>query len=171
IGKTLSLDLLADMRALAALLALVLTVGLFAGSYPALYLSAFRPVQVLRGMLASGGSVLFRNTLVVLQFTIAIVLVVATLVVLMQMRFAADIALGFNKEQVVILKGSAIAGLGAQWETMRQELLRDPDILAVTASGQTPLQSNTNTVGATVEGQDRSRSLPSMRVDYDFFST
>jgi len=171
LGKTLTLALLGDLRIPALLAALIVFVGLFAGSYPALFLSRFKPAQVLRSVLAGGGSAAFRNTLVVLQFAIAIVLVVATLVVMLQQRYASNIELGFQREQIVVLTGSPTAGFGPQWEAMRQELLRNPDILAATSSNLTPLEVNTNSTTVLAEGEDRARALPFMRVDYDFFAT
>ncbi|MES2625624.1 MAG: ABC transporter permease [Pseudomonadota bacterium] len=173
IGKDLAMNFFSDARVPLATLALIVVVGLVAGSYPAFFLSSFKPTQVLRSMLSSGGSVLLRNSLVVLQFSIAIVLVAATLVVVQQLKYARNFEQGFRKEQVLILKGPPTVGLGAQWATMREELLGNPEISYVTASSQIPLQVNTNTLGARPEGVeiDKGIGLPFMEVDYDFFAT
>lgn len=171
LGKNLALQILGNWQFPLTLLGIVAVVGLLAGSYPAFYLSAFKPVQVLKNRMAAGGSALFRNTLVVLQFSIAIVLVVATLIVMQQMRFARSIELGFQKDQMLVLTGSPTAGLGPQWDTLRQELLKHPEVLGVTASGQTPLEDNGNSNGIIFEGEEEGRLMPVLRVDYDFFST
>jgi putative ABC transport system permease protein len=172
LGRNLTLNLFSDMRLPLMLIVLGVAVGALAGSYPAAFLSAFQPSRVLRSALASG-SALLRNTLVVMQFSIAIILVVATLVVVMQMRYARDIELGFAQEQIVVLTGSPTAGFGTQWESFRQELLGHADILAVTSSKLTPLAPNTDNVSARAEDQSEGegRILPNMKVDFDFFDT
>src|SRR5690606_20662411 len=124
IGRELDFDLLRDTGLQAALALLVVTVGVIAGSYSALYLSAFKPAQVLRGRGMFGlKAAVFRNLLVVLQFSISIVLVIATAVVLLQARHARDLDLGFDKEQVLVLAGSRSVGLTARWPALREELL------------------------------------------------
>jgi len=170
-GKDLELGLLSGWQLPLVLLAVVAVVGVLAGSYPALYLSGFRPVQVLQRRVAGGGTAFLRNALVVPQFSVAIALVVATLVVFLQLRYVRGIELGFEKDRIVVLSGSPTAGLGQQWDVLRERLLRIPGVEAVTASGQTPLEDNGNARGVSFEGQDNVRSVPIMQVDYDFFST
>ncbi len=87
---------------LLSLLGVVLFAGIVGGSYPAFYLSGFNPVSVLKGKLsAKGGSVLFRKSLVVVQFAISIFMLISTLIVFDQLEFLRNKDLGFEKKQVV----------------------------------------------------------------------
>jgi predicted permease len=118
--------------------------GLFAGSYPALYLSSFNPVAVLRGTFRQGlGEARFREGLVVFQFALSTLLIVGTLTVYLQMDYIRDKNLGLDRENVVsmALEGPA----REQFESFRQELLQRPGIQSVTASSQNPLNVGNST--------------------------
>ena len=173
-GKALAFDVLVNPRLQAALGLLILTVGVIAGSYPALYLSAFKPAQVLKSRVSFGlRDVVFRNLLVVLQFSISIVLVIATGVVGMQMHYTRNLDLGFDKEQVVVLSGSPTQGMTTRWETLRAELLNHPGVVSVTASSLLPGMENLADIFGRPQGAPESdgTSLRLMTVDYDFFET
>jgi putative ABC transport system permease protein len=123
----------------AAVVAIALLVAIGAGSYPALLLSSFKPARALRGQMVRGATAaMFRKGLVVLQFSISIALIVATLVIVEQRRFAETMDLGYETEQIVVLTGSQDAALGPQWESMKRQLESVPGVVAVTASNVVP---------------------------------
>jgi putative ABC transport system permease protein len=101
-GKALQFDLLNDWKVLTALASLLLTMSLLSGSYPAVFLSAFSPVEALKGKLKSGkeGRTL-RSSMVVFQFTISMVLIILTGVVSQQLRYVAEKDLGFERENLL----------------------------------------------------------------------
>jgi putative ABC transport system permease protein len=173
VQRDLVLEYFGDGSALPLLGLLALTIGIVAGSYPAFYLSSFEPARVLKGDTARGGSAFaLRRLLVVLQFSISITLMIATAVVYSQMRYADNIDLGYDKDQIVVLAASPTVGFGSEWTTFRQQLLAHPEIAHVTASRLTPGSLNSDSTGLLYEGGGPGdRSMPFMFVDYDFFET
>ncbi|SEL53785.1 ABC transporter permease [Parapedobacter koreensis] len=116
-----------------------LGIGLLAGLYPALYLSGFRPIHVLKGQLSRGSrNPILRNGLVVFQFTTSIILIVGTLIINQQMRFILNRKIGFDKDQVMLIQ--ATHTLGKQVTTLKDEIRNLPDVLDVTVSDYLPVQ-------------------------------
>jgi putative ABC transport system permease protein len=172
VQKDLALDY-GNPAALAWLGALALAVGLAAGSYPAFYLSAFNPARVLRGDVTRGeAAAKLRKLLVVTQFAISITLIISTVVVQEQTRYAQNIELGYDKERIVVLSGSPTRGLGTQWEALKREWSRHPQIVGVTASNLTPGTTNNNSVPVALAGRaEEPSSMSLMIVDFGFFET
>ena len=112
---------------------LVLIIGLLAGSYPALVLSSFHPIEVLKSKIKIGGSNLFTKSLVTFQFALSIGLIIATMVMLRQLKFLRDKNLGFDKENVVMIN---IGGVDVDkfYPTFKQTLQRQPSIIGIAAS-------------------------------------
>ncbi len=173
VEQQLEIGDLLNPLALALLGALTLVVGLAAGSYPAFYLSLFNPARVLKGdVTRGGGAAAFRKALVIVQFAISIALVIATIVVFEQARFARDLDLGYETEQIVVMTGSPNSGLGNQYESMKGQWLANPDVLAVTGSAFVPGSPNNNATTFRAAGGDgEGQSLYFMPIELDFFET
>ncbi len=135
-GKALSMswDMLGWL--VPALIIIVAVIGLLAGSYPAFYLSAFQPVSVLKSKIATGfkGSGL-RNFLVVFQFTTSIFLIIGTLVIYNQLHFIQHKDLGFNRNQVMVIKN--VNSLDNA-QLLKNRILQLPEVKSATLSGFLP---------------------------------
>jgi putative ABC transport system permease protein len=136
-AKQMSIGLFSRPLLLPGLLLLMLVVGLLAGSYPALFLSGFQPIEVLKGKLSKGfkGGWL-RNGLVVVQFAISIVLIFGTVVIYRQLAYIQNRQLGFNRDQVLVVQDAGMLGEG--WRAYRDELARLPGVEGITVSGYLP---------------------------------
>ncbi len=116
-------------------LLLILVIGLLAGIYPALVLSKFKPIQVLKGKLASGGMGFFRKTMVVGQFVASIVMITGTIAVGKQLDYLRNKDLGYNKEHVVIIPTNKSRKEGTVLgERFKLAMARDPEVINSTIS-------------------------------------
>ena len=141
-GKELHAGMLFSGRILSILALLVIVVGCLAGSYPAFYLSSFQPIKVLKGSIATGfkGSLL-RSILVVGQFWISICLIIGTLVIYRQLNYIRTREVGFNRDQVLLIKNAYTAGDPVL--TFKKEIKQIAGITNATLSGDIPSEGNT----------------------------
>jgi len=157
---------------LGLLLGLTVLTGLLAGSYPALYLSSFKPVAVLKGELRSSlGELWARRGLVVFQFTLSVVLIVAVVVVYNQLQYVQSKNLGYEKDQLV--KFAADGRLEDQGETFLAEAGKMPGVESISAIAHDLVGRQNNTSGLDWDGKDPESLIlfEHVRVDYDMLET
>lgn len=172
-GKEIELTTQTFVWLVPVLLALVLIIGCLAGSYPAFFLSAFQPIDVLKGKLASGfkGGFL-RSFLVVFQFSISIFLIIGTMVIYHQLRYIQNKDLGFDRDQVLIIKSTS--SLGAQAKVFKQEIQRMPGVKNATLTGFTPTggwRNSTTFFKDELKGADKSITTQMWEIDEDYLNT
>ncbi len=168
IGRELSvLNFFSNSTQLVFALMGTLTLGMLAGIYPSFYMTSFNMSRVLKGGNKTEGRSIFRSGLVVVQFGLALAMIVSTLIVVQQISFMQNADIGFNKDQMLLVQMNRDAN--KQFETMKQELLGNSVIKGVTASGQR-LGNNFHQWGFKIKGDTGVFSLtPSnVNVDYDY---
>ena len=153
-------------------LILTAVVSILSGSYPALFLSSFNPIKVLKGGHKSGSKrvLSLRNLLVILQFAVSITLIICTFLVHKQLHFIKEKRLGFAKEQVVCLQSSE--ALTKQYDAFKTELAKNPNILTTTLASGTPAATG-SVGGVDWEGEKPDDNILwyNFCVDYDFLET
>jgi putative ABC transport system permease protein len=166
-GKDLSFHL--SDGAVLRVLGLTMAVTLFASAvYPALLLSSFKPLQAIKGKFSIGrGNHFLRKLLVVSQFCFSVVFIICTIIIGKQLTFIQHKDLGLDKENVFCLDLKKM-----KYETVKNELLREPSISGITAAGQDVLQDWSNTTQNDWPGKDAGKTLlmTTLPVERDFLS-
>lgn len=167
-NKKLSLDF-QNPEFILSLTGIALITGLLSGSYPALFLSGFQPIKVLKGNLELGrGNSLFRNALVVSQFVVSIALLVGTAVVYFQLEFIRNKNLGFDKENLLYMPMNG--ELWGKQKALEAELMQNPltSNYSITQELPTNLISGTNTINWEGKNPDAQPVVYTMSVDENF---
>jgi putative ABC transport system permease protein len=151
-----------------------IVIGILAGLYPSFYLSAFKPINVLKGQVSRGTKdSLLRNGLVVFQFTTSIILIIGTLVIYKQTHYILNKKIGFDKDQVMLIQGTGT--LGSKTKSFRDELLKLSDIKNVSVSDFLPI-SGSKRNGNTFHKEEKAKedigvSGQIWSVDYNYIKT
>ncbi len=172
-GKQLMLNSQTLAWILPTLLVVVIVVGCLAGSYPALFLSAFKPINVLNGKIASGfkGGRL-RSLLVVFQFSISIFLIIGTIVIYNQLNYIQTKDLGYKRDQVLIIDKAFELGNHAQ--TFKEQVKQLPGVVNATLTGYLPTsQMRNSSIFFKDASADQKKAIfpQSWNVDVDYIAT
>lgn len=191
-GKSIALGNLMRPDTLAILLGILLFVGLLGGSYPAFYLSRFNPVTVLKGYRVSrryrtrrsegrwivevqargSSNVNLRRVLVVVQFSIAMVMLICTMVVYKQLAYLRNVDLGFDQQQVVSLRANTNYDSSGRIVAFQNELRKSPHVLSTSTSQTVPGQgSSFNLLSMETKKGYVQEGVANYSVDEDYFKT
>ncbi len=169
--KNLELSLFNNYMMIPIFVLLTIVIGFAAGAYPAMFLSSFNPVNILKpGGIKGDGKSLMRSILVVFQFVISIILIIGTLVIVSQLSFIQNTNLGFNKEQVIIVKKTDDLGTAAS--SFKQDILSNPNI--VSATNTTNMLGNTFEIGGLTKAgapDNQAQLMVYLSTDSDFLKT
>ena len=165
-GKELTLNL--SFRLIVNLLLITFLTGVVAGIYPSLVLSSLKPTGILRGGNVTGSKTGFIRSLVAVQFSIAIFFIIATMLFVKQLNYIRTKDLGLNNKDVVVIP----TGLWYDSKSFKDELLKNPHILSVSASTYAPVDFGwKSTFALTKQGRADSLNASLFWVDEDFAKT
>ncbi len=172
--KSFTLGSLLDPYMIGIVLLIVVFMAFISGSYPAIYLSSFRPSEVLKGQVIRGaGAELFRKTLVAAQYVVALVLIISTIVVIRQMDHLQNTKLNQGGSQLLSIRYGGIAPQ-EKFAAFKHAVLQDRDIEHVTMANHLPRLNYFGYIGANVkfpEFQEKELQWNQLNVDFDFART
>lgn len=170
VERTITISAALNGRFIAGLAGVGILVGIVSGSYPALALSAHRPVQILHASSRRGTRrATLRNLLVIGQFTATIILIVSALTIQRQLVYMRTLDTGVDRDRVVVVRVRD-PGVTDQFEAIRQELMTHPGVAMVTSSESLPTRVSSQTTIRKWEGNEDDKSVPIYyaAVNYDY---
>jgi putative ABC transport system permease protein len=166
-GQQLSMGILFNSGILATMFAIPFVVGIFSGLYPALFMSSFQPVKVLKGLFKAGGaSISFRKVLVTAQFAISIILIISTAVVFQQLHYMQQKSLGFDRDHIVTLQYNR--SLNDKFDAFRNDLTTNTNIKNAARSSRIPTGRLLDAMGTNI---NRGDSMVPVTADIKFVWT
>ena len=172
-NKQFTLDFLSNGNMILGIIGITILTGIIAGSYPALYLSHFQPLKVLKGSIRTGAkSSSFRKVLVITQFSISIFLIIGSLVILSQIYLLKSKDLGIEKDNILHMRVDK--RFYKNYDVIKDQLLENPNILNITLTKVAPYYWDTNAGLGSVswEGQtNQQTTMVQTAVEYNYMNT
>jgi putative ABC transport system permease protein len=175
-GKEMRIEHFLSARMVLSTFGLTFLIGFLSGLYPAVFLSGFNPLKVLKGghgsSPASSTGERLRAPLVVIQFTASIILLIGTVTIYKQLRHIQQAKIGYDKERVVVVEDAYL--LGGQAETFKKEMVNHPEVISGSLSGYLPIPSDRANMSVFPEGRldhSNATSLECWEVDTDYIKT
>ncbi len=167
--KALRTQHLFNPDAILMILLAVFTIGILSGSYPAFYLTSFKPVEVLKGRVHSGKGNWLRSSLVVFQFCISVTLIVCTLIVYNQLNYMQNRDLGFTKENVLVLRNGY--SIGGKEHLFKAKLNAIPEVHSVSVANVLPALDYSSDAYRKLDGSNQEMIIVTAYADFDIVKT
>jgi len=171
LGAELDFSIFSNGLILVVLFLSLIIVGILAGSYPAFLLTSFKPVEVLKGKIQSGKKGrLFRNVLVVFQFSASVILIICTIVIFNQLHYIKNKDLGFEKDQIIIIQN--VNKLGSNQKSFKEQLKQYSNIVNATYTDCLPqMMLEVKPFQKIGDGSSENHTIITVTSDHDFMDT